>query len=414
VKLVRLDPQYRIIFGNGGQLLATPDIARMEKEIATISPPDAESFKQFMTDNRRKLDLFEPCLQSPYCSWRDVFTLRMLKLLPTLKPHLSLDQELGRYFKDPRIRLAFSFQSKYLGMSPFRCPSLFSILSFIEYEHGVYHPIGGCGAITQAMANVCRDLGVEMLLDQDVQQILFEGRRAVGVRTQSGEQRSDAVVINADFARAMNRLVPNQLRRRWTDATLAKKKYSCSTYMMYLGIEGEYPQLNHHNIFISNDYLRNMDDIENTHALSDDPSFYIANPSMTDPSLAGPGTSALYVLVPVSHVHPNIDWNQNKCKFRSVVLQQLKKLGLDDLEKRIRFERICTPADWESRFEIYRGATFNLAHTLGQMLNLRPHNRFDELPGVYLVGGGTHPGSGLPVIFESARITSKLLMQDLA
>ena len=124
--------------------------------------------------------------------------------------------------------------------------------------------------------------------------------------------------------------------------------------------------------------------------------------------------SSLYVLVPVSHMHPNIDWQKMKGPVREATLRQLKRIGLDDIEKRIRFERICTPADWESRFELYRGATFNLSHNLRQMLHLRPHNRFEELDNVYLVGGGTHPGSGLPVIFESARITTRLLREDLA
>ena len=154
VELVRLDPQYRLIFGGGGELLATPDVERMEPAIAALSPTDAASFRSFLADNRLKLANFKPCLESPFCGWRDVLRWPMLKLLPLLRPWLSLDQELARYFRDPRVRLAFSFQSKYLGMSPFNCPSLFSILSYLEYEHGVYHPIGGCGAVTQAMARI--------------------------------------------------------------------------------------------------------------------------------------------------------------------------------------------------------------------------------------------------------------------
>lgn len=414
VKLIRLDPQYTIRFGQGGELNCTGNVERMEQQIAAISPEDAPRFRRFMDDNRAKLDCFKPCMQSPFLSWRDVVTRRMMKLLPLLRPHRSLDSELGRYFKEPRIRLAFSFQSKYLGMSPFKCPSLFSILSFIEYEHGVFHPVGGCNAVSDAMARVAQQLGANILLNHDVTEVLFEGRRAVGVRANGVEIRADAVVINADFARAMNRLIPPGLRRRWSDANIARKKFSCSTFMMYLGLEGKQDHLAHHNIFIAKDYARGMGDIEKRHILSEDPSFYVANPSVTDDTMAPPGMSSLYVLVPVSHMHPNIDWQKMKGPVREATLRQLKRIGLDDIEKRIRFERICTPADWESRFELYRGATFNLSHNLRQMLHLRPHNRFEELDNVYLVGGGTHPGSGLPVIFESARITTRLLREDLA
>ena len=412
VEMVRLDPQYRIMFGEGGKIDATANIPLMERQIASICPQDAAGFSKFLQENRAKLEMFEPCLERPFEGWKDLLNLRMLKLLPHLRPHQSMDTYLHRFFSDARVRLAFSFQSKYLGMSPFRCPSLFSILSFLEYEHGVWHPIGGCGAVSTGMARIAREMGVEIILDQPVEEILFKGRRATGVRTKQGVIEADGVVVNADFARAMERLVPNGLRRRWTDGKLAKKKYSCSTFMMYLGVEGEYEHP-HHTIHIADDYVKNLDEVENKHVLSDDPSFYVQNPCVTDSTMAPRGHSSLYLLAPVTHQHENVDWNVEKSRFRKLLLKQAAKAGYGSLEKRIRYERIVTPADWDVDYEIYRGATFNLAHSLDQLLHLRPQNRFEDLDGVYLVGGGTHPGSGLPVIYESARITSRLLAEDL-
>jgi phytoene desaturase len=413
VELVRLDPQYRLVFGGGGQLDATPQMERMEEAIAELSPIDAMAFRRFLDDNRHKLARFRGCIERPFLSWRDVFSWPVLRLLPLLRPWRSLDSELGRYFRDPRIRLAFSFQSKYLGMSPFRCPSLFSILSFLEYEHGVWHPIGGCNAVTAAMARVAADLGVEIRTGEEVEEILFEGRRAVGVRTAQGVHRGDALVINADFAQAMTRLVPDHLRRRWSDRRLAGKRYSCSTFMLYLGLDGRCEELPHHTIYMARDYARNLQDIEMRHVLSEDPSFYVQNATVTDASLAPPGKSTLYVLLPVTHQHANVDWRREGPRYREVALRQLAKVGLHDVERHIEVEHCVTPADWEERYQIYRGATFSLTHNLGQLLHRRPRNRFEDLERVYLVGGGTHPGSGLPVIFESARITSRLLLQDL-
>ena len=412
VEMVRLDPQYRIIFGNGGELSATPDIERMEQQIAALAPDDAPGFRRFLNENRTKLQRMEPCLETPFLGWQDLINLRLLKMLPMLRPHQSIDTYLARFFRDPRIRLAFSFQSKYLGMSPFRCPSLFSILSFLEYEYGVFHPIGGCASVTAAMARVATRLGVDIRTDSPVEEVIFEGRRAVGVRTASGVEKAGAIVMNADFARAMQRLVPDRLRRRWTDRRIARKKFSCSTFMMYLGVEGEF-DLPHHNIHIAADYARNLDEVENQHVLSADPSFYVQNASVTDPTLAPRGMSALYVLAPVTHQHPNVDWSRERDRFRALMLKQIAKAGFKDVERRIRFERVVTPDDWDTKYEIHQGATFNLAHTLDQMLHLRPHNRFEDVDGIYLVGGGTHPGSGLPVIFESARISTRLLLADL-
>ncbi len=413
VELVRLDPQYRLIFGAGGELNATPDLDQMERAVAKICPSDALQFRRFIEDNRDKFREFKPCLEHPFHGWRDLFSRRIAALLPSIRPWLSLDQELGRYFSDPRIRIAFSFQSKYLGMSPYRCPSLFSILSFLEYEHGVYHPIGGCGAVTAAMARIAQEMGVDIRLGEEAREILFDGRKAVAVRTDAGVHATDALVINADFARAMTRLVPDHLRRRWRDRQIAGKRFSCSTFMLYLGIEGSYDHLAHHTIYLDEDYRRNLSEIEDRHVLSQAPSFYVQNACVTDPSLAPPGMSTLYVLVPVTHQHPNVDWTLERERYRTLALNRLSMIGIRDVEERIRFEHIITPNDWDRDYEIHRGATFNLAHSLSQMLHLRPRNRFEDLESVYLVGGGTHPGSGLPVIFESARITSRLLVDDL-
>jgi phytoene desaturase len=183
--------------------------------------------------------------------------------------------------------------------------------------------------------------------------------------------------------------------------------------MLYLGIEGKYDHLSHHTIHLARDYTQNLHDIETGHVLSQDPSFYVQNACVTDPSLAPPGSSTLYVLVPVTHQHPNVDWKKEAPAFRELALRQLAKIGIHDVERRIRFERMVTPDNWDQTYEIHVGSTFNLAHNLRQMLHFRPRNRFEDLDGVYLVGGGTHPGSGLPVIFESARITSRLLGQEL-
>ena len=413
VEMVRLDPQYRLVFGGGGELLATPDIPRMEAEVSRLSPADAGSFTRFMTATREKFTRFAPFLEQPFESWMDLATPDLVKLMPLLKPWKSLDAELGTFFSDERIRLAFTFQSKYLGMSPFRCPSLFSILSFLEYEHGVYHPVGGCGAVSTAMARLAQDMGVEIRYEEPVESLEFAGRRITAVHTPCGRYAADATVVNADFARSMTRLVPDRLRRRWSDRKISSRRFSCSTFMLYLGIDGCYDDVAHHNIYLSENYRDNLADIEHRHVLSRDPSMYVQNACITDPSLAPRGMSTLYLLIPVTHRHPNVDWRREGSRFREVALDQMERVGIRGIRERIRYEKMLTPDDWQDDYEIYRGATFNLSHDLGQMLHMRPHNRFEDVERMYLVGGGTHPGSGLPVIYSSARITSDLLLSDL-
>ncbi|MEM7577439.1 MAG: phytoene desaturase family protein [Planctomycetota bacterium] len=435
VEMVRLDPQYRLLFErppasgetSGGidvQLDCTANISRMVEQIAQLNVEDAQRFPKFVADNRKKFAAFTPILQKDWGSLAALADPSLMEMLPLVRPWASVDADLKRYFKDPRVRLAFSFQSKYLGMSPFKCPSLFTILSYLEYDFGVFHPRGGCGAVSDAMAEAARDLGVAIELDADVKALDFApgSQTCTGLtyRDAGGVTHSldaDAVVVNADFAHAMSKLVPDRLRTRWTDKKIAAKKYSCSTYMLYLGVTGE-PEhyskaLEHHNIFLAHDYPTNLDQIENQHVLSENPSVYLQHPGHTDPTMAPDGHTALYVLAPVTHETTNVDWRRDAPKFRKTVFNQLAKLGLPDLESRVVYEKQLTPSGWRDDLAIFRGATFNLAHNLGQMLNLRPNNRFEDLDGVYLVGGGTHPGSGLPVIYEGARISAKLLCDDL-
>jgi phytoene desaturase len=412
LELVRLDPQYRLVFGGGGELLATPDLNRMKAAVAALSPEDGPAFLRYYEVNRRKLAAFAPFLASPFLSWKDLCRPELLKLLPLLKPWRSLHSDLSHYFRDPRIQLAFSFQSKYLGMSPFRCPSLFSILAFMEYEYGVFHPKGGCGAITMAMAKLARSLGVEIKLEHEVDKIEFAGKRPVGVYSADRYFPCDSLVINADFARAMHRLVPDHLRPRWSNRRLAKKQFSCSTFMLYLGVQGSFDKVAHHTIYIPKNYPATLNDIEREHILSSDPPFYLQNASVTDSSLAPAGCSTLYALFPVTHQHRNVNWPAQKENFHALALRQLQRVGVD-VRGRVLFERNFTPDNWESDFELHLGSTFSLTHSFKQMLHLRPRNRFEDLESVYLVGGGTHPGSGLPVIFESSRISSRLLLEDL-
>ena len=350
VELLRLDPQYRLVFEEGGRLDATADPERMAAEIARFAPADAPHFARFMNDNRRKLAAIRPALERPFSSILDLLAPSVMKALPFLRP-TSVDQDLARYFSDPRVRLAFSFQSKYLGMSPFRCPSLFTILSFMEYEYGVWHPRGGCGAIMEAMARVARRMGVRIRLNDPVERIEFQGRQAVGLQVAGERLDYDAIVLNADFGHAMRTLVPDALRRRWTNRKIARKKFSCSTFMLYLGIEGEVPELAHHTVFLSREYRRNVAEIEAGLAPPDQPSFYVQNACVTDRSLAPPGHSTLYVLVPVGHNgNRSFDWETGRDAYRELVLDRLQKIGIPDIRNRIRFEKILTPQGWERRY----------------------------------------------------------------
>ena len=414
LNLHKLDLNYRLIFGKGGQLDCTSDLDQMTERIRDLSgDSNANAFRRYVVDNRLKLAKSKACLQEPWYGPSDLLSKRAMRVAGVLRPQRSVAGDLLKLFDDDRLMLAMSFQTKYLGMSPFNCPSLFTMLAFLEYEYGIFHPIGGLGSVSERMASIAKDLGVTFRMNEAVESVIMDGKTIKGVKTSNGEFFADRVIMNADFANGMTQLFPDTVRKKWSNKKLDKKKYSCSTFMLYLGVDRTYNDLPHHQIYASKNYEQNLEDIEKHHKITwDDPSVYVQNACVTDPGLAPDGCSTVYALVPVSHVHDNIDWSKEKDAYRDRILDQIEsKLGFENIRDHIVTEMVITPEDWGDH--CYRGAVFNLAHGLDQMLWRRPKNQFDEINNLYLVGGGTHPGSGLPVIYESARISSKLLLDSL-
>ncbi len=409
-----IDPFYRLVFGDGRTFYPTHNPESMRRQLETLFPGSWEGYLRYLSSEKKKLDKLMPCLKVPYGSLLDYLRPRFLSALPYLDAHLSLFDQLGKYFEPKDLRIAFTFQAKYLGMSPWQCPGTFSMISYIEHAGGVHHPIGGLHRISEAMAKVVREEGGRIHLSSGVEEVLVKEGRAVGVRLQDGRTvAADRVVLNADFGHAMNHLFDRKHLKRWSPKKLVEKNFSCSTFMLYLGLDKVYDEIAHHSILFAPDYEKNVREIAETQTLSDEPSVYVQNACVTDPSLAPPGKSTLYVLVPTPNNRSGIPWDEVKASYREKVLDLLESRGgYKDLRKHIVYERMITPKQWESENFVHLGATFNLGHQVSQMLYFRPHNRFEDVKGCFLVGGGTHPGSGLPTIFESGRISASLILEE--
>jgi phytoene desaturase len=405
-----LDPLYRLQFAEKTMhVFANPD--SMRAEIDRVFPGEGKGLDRFLERESIRFRKLYPCLQKPYKSPASLFSPTLMAALPHIAPGRSLHHVLSSYFRAEELRLAFTFQSKYLGMSPWDCPGLFTMIPYTEHAHGVYHVQGGLCRISHAMAQVAREYGASIHTSQPVRRVLTRGRRAVGVELETGDKlECDDVVINADFGHAVSTLFDAGDLRHYTAPTLRKKNWSCSTFMMYLGVDRTFEQAEHHTILFAKDYKGNLEDISKHRRTSEDVSIYVRNSVVTDPSTAPAGHSALYILVPAPNNFSGINWDEEKPRYRERVLRRLaERTPYSGLEKHIREEHMVTPQDWEKKFGVYQGATFNLGHNWSQMLFLRPHNQFEEFEHCFLVGGGTHPGSGLPTILESARISSNLI-----
>ncbi len=413
--VIPLDPMYKLNFSDT-VFEPSRDNAMTYERIRETFPGEEEGYRKLLNRESRRYKYMYPCLQKPYGNIFSMMSPTLLRALPHLSPGRSLYSVLGDYFKSEELRISFTFQAKYLGMSPWNCPGLYAMIPYIEHSFGVDHVKGGLSEISGAMAKVIEEEGGEIATSTPVSKILTNGGRiAKGVMLPDGSKEEfDAVVLNADFGYAAENLFEEGLIRKWNPSKLAKSTYSCSTYMMYLGLDKKYDEV-HHQIILADDYRKNITEIMGEEILSEDVSVYIRNASITDPSLAPEGHSALYVLVPVPNTRAPISWDdQGRKEFRARVLDRIaERTSMKDLEKHTVFSREIAPVDWRDEYSIYQGATFNLGHNIMQMLYFRPHNRFEEVGNCYIVGGGTHPGSGLPTIYESARISAGLLQKDL-
>ncbi|MDO7906494.1 phytoene desaturase family protein [Paenibacillus sp. JX-17] len=413
VQMKELDPLYSLHFGDKVFSPSSKDHERTAEMIEELFPGNGEGYRRFLRDEKVKFERVMPLLRRPFGKLGDYMRRDVFRALPKLHANDTVYGRLSKYFTDERLRWAFTFQAKYLGMSAWECPGTFTILSYIEHRYGLLHPVGGINRVFEAMADVVREYGGQIHTGSPVRQVLTRNGRAEGLELANGEKvYADHVVINADFTSAVTSLFKPGTLRKYTPEAMQKKKYSCSTTMLYLGVDGSI-DLPHHSIHFPADYRLNVDEITKYKRLSDDPSIYIHNPSVIDPTLAPPGKSALYVLMPTPNLDADIDWEREGEAVKEKLLSRLEQLpALHDLRSRIEQSMFYSPLDWERDLNVHKGATFNLAHNLGQMMYLRPHNQFEEMKGVWLVGGGTHPGSGLPTIFESARISVQLLQEE--
>lgn len=414
LKLIKLDPIYRLSFDNVS-FEHSDNRPHLYNEIARKFPGNENGLNKFFKKEKIRYEHMYQCLKRPYSSVFSLVAKPLIKALPYLSIGKSLYDVLRGYFTAEELIISFTFQSKYLGMSPWVCPGAFGLIPYVEHEYGIYHLQGGLSTISQAMERVGRQHGVRFRFNTAVDHIHCNKRKADGVVLKSGELLpADSVIINADFGHAMENLFKPGIIRKWTTNNLRKKVYSCSTFMLYLGLDTLYNEPHHHIVFAKN-YRSNIENIVGKYTLSDDFSMYVRNASISDPTLAPSGHSAVYILVPVPNQKSGIQWNNEELRsFRDKIIRKIKeRTSMTDIDKHIVIEDTITPRDWETEHSLFLGATFNLGHNLRQMLYFRPHNKFEEIDSCYIVGGGTHPGSGLPTIYESARISADLITKKL-
>jgi len=414
--LVPVDPFYRIFFPDGAHFDYSGDETRMAAEVGRFSgqPADVAGYREFVRRTERIFAKgFTELADKPFLRVTD-----MLKVAPDLirlESYRSVYGFVSRFVADERLRQVLSFHPLLVGGNPFQTTSIYTLIHYLERHWGVWFAMGGTGAIVDALANLFVDLGGTLRLSTRVERILTQDGRAAGVRLSDGtDLPADVVVCNADVAGAYHDLLPAAARRKYTDRRLARTRYSMSLVVIYFGTDRQYrgtdgPPLAHHDIILGPRYGPLLADIFTKKRLAEDFSLYLHLPTITDPSLAPPGCDAFYVLAPVPHLGADLDWAREAKPYRDRIMAFLEDRYLPNLSRHLVTEHMIDPRHFRDTLSSYLGSAFSVEPILTQSAWFRPHNRSEELPNLYFVGAGTHPGAGLPGVLSSAKIADDLI-----
>ena len=416
VDLRALDPFYTITWPDGSRLAARRDEGDMAREVERLAPGDLAGWRRFLRDSEARYRVgYEGMLTRPmHRLWS---TLREVPRFAWLRADRSILAHAKRRVRDPRLRMALSFHPLFIGGDPMRVTSIYALVSHLEAREGVHYAMGGVGAVARAMVRAVEERGGAVRQGAEVDRVLLDGRgRASGVRLRGGETvGADIVVSNADAGHTYDRLLPPEhRRRRWTARRLRRTRLSMGLFVWYFGTRGTrglWPEAGHHTILAGPRYEGLLRDVFRRGVLADDMSLYVHRPSVTDPSVAPPGDDTFYALSPVPHLgHPDpVDWGAMAERYRRRVEAVLEARLLPGLRDRVTASEVFTPEDFRDRYLSPHGAGFSVEPRLLQSAWFRPHNVSEEVPGLFLVGAGTHPGAGLPGVVASAEVLMKVV-----
>jgi phytoene desaturase len=355
-------------------------------------------------------------LERSFRSWRDLYNPKTLWNALRLRTLNTAQNAIEKYLKDEKMQNMVSFQTLYIGVSPYSGPSIYTIIPMIQTMYGVHYSKGGMYSYVKAVEKRFKELGGKIKLNAKVEEVLFEGKKARGIHLDGQDIQSDAVVVNADFPRAMKTLIKSpKIRGKYTDKKIASMKYSCSVMILYLGLDKKVPDLRVHNLYFGGDFKQNLDEIF-TGKLPEDPAYYIYSPSQIDDTVAPEGHENIYVLVPVPELKTaQFEWTDEvKHAFKEKIFQKMmKEKGLEDLKDHIVFEDMYTPDKFSSELEAHYGATFGLAPTLFQSIYFRPRNVHPYGKNLYFAGSSVHPGAGIPIAMTSGKLVHHEVKKDL-
>jgi phytoene desaturase len=409
VEFLPVEPWYRFEFADGSRLDYGGKLDDTISEINRLSPGEGTGYERLVAFSKRIFSVgFEKLADQPFHRFGTM--LMQVPALLVLKSYLSVYSLVGKFLKDDRLRRAFSIHPLLVGGNPMQTTSIYCLIHYLERKWGVWFPKGGTGALVQALVKLMHEVGVTLELNRQVSKVMVEGKKAIGIELENGEEMlADLVVFDADPPKVYRDLIDARHRSKWTNRRLKRLSFSMGLFVWYFGTNRRYSDVEHHTIIMGKVFKELLEDIYDRKILSDDLSLYLHRPAATDSSMAPEGGDAFYVLAPVPNKLAKVDWMEAGERIRLQVQKQLEDTLLPGLGDCLEVSHFVTPDDFESKFNTLWGSGFSIAPLFRQSAWFRFHNKSEELENLYFCGAGTHPGAGVPGVVSSARVVEKLV-----
>ncbi len=409
VDLRLMSPFYRIRFDDGSHFDYSNNEEQMLDQIAQLSPEDVQGFKNLMQASEKCYQLgFVELGMVPFETLGDV--VQAMPNLARMQAWRSIYSLVAKHIQHPKLRIVMSFHPLLIGGNPFSVTCVYALIHSLERRWGVHSAMGGTGAIVRELVKLLDERQVPIRYNAPVTRIRVENGRAQGVELDNGEfLPADIVVSNGDAAWTYRHLIEPQHRKHWTDRRIAKGKYSSGLFVWYFGTSRQYKEVPHHMMVLGPRYKGLLQDIFKNHTLSKDFSLYLYRPTATDPSLAPEGCDTFYALSVVPNLSSHTDWPAVSEQYREAIATALQESVLPDLKQHIVSSKVTTPQDFQDRLWSYQGAGFGLEPILVQSAWFRPHNKSQDVKGLFMVGASSQPGAGVPSVLLSAKMLEQVV-----
>jgi phytoene desaturase len=408
-KLKRLDPAYRMFFQGSERV---DIVSNLDKNIALFQRLEKDGgikLRKYLKQSQYQYEVaMKKFIYKSYSSWLDLLDKQLFLEGSKLKVFEGIDRFVRRYFSSDFARKILEYNIVFLGGNPQNTPALYSIMAHIDFNLGVWYPMGGIGEVVNELIKLCDEHGVKIVSNSEVVGFTYKNGLIYEAITKKRKYQADIVISNTDYAHMEINMLESTYQsyssKYWTSRTVAP-----SAYMMYLGVKGKVKNLAHHNLFVEDDWMKHFDDIFKNPKWPKHFSYYVSCPSKTDSSVSPIDDENIFVLLPIA---PGLrDTKKIRERYFGIIMDRLENSLGEKIRDRIITKKIACISDFKNRYHAYKGTALGLTHTLFQTAIFRPSMKSKKLRNLYYTGQYTHPGIGMPMVLIAAELVAQEVMK---